>query len=127
MCPAPISQSSIPIACGTLLPNSVIRHGQGILSTVNNAWGQRQTDARTMPYHWHSTPGGFMAQDTDYHAEVPCVEFQFASADGLQIACARWDSRAPVRGVLQIAHGMGEHIGRYSGLIKALVSAGVTV
>jgi alpha-beta hydrolase superfamily lysophospholipase len=68
-----------------------------------------------------------MAQDTDYHAEVPCVEFQFASADGLQIACARWDSRAPVRGVLQIAHGMGEHIGRYSGLIKALVSAGVTV
>ena len=60
-------------------------------------------------------------------AEIPRAEFQFTSADGLQIACARWDSTTPVRGVLQIAHGMGEHIGRYTGLFKALVSAGVTL
>ena len=54
-------------------------------------------------------------------------EFRFTSADGLRIACARWDSRAPVRGVVQIAHGMGEHIGRYVELIDALISAGLTV
>ena len=43
------------------------------------------------------------------------------------MASARWDSRNQVRDVVQIAHGMGEHIGRYAGLIDALVSAGVTV
>jgi alpha-beta hydrolase superfamily lysophospholipase len=34
---------------------------------------------------------------------------------------------AQIRGVVQIAHGMGEHIGRYGGTIDALVSAGFTV
>lgn len=57
----------------------------------------------------------------------PSSEFRFTSTDGLRIACARWDSRGPVRGVVQIAHGMGEHIGRYVGTIEALVSAGLTV
>ena len=47
--------------------------------------------------------------------------------DGLRVACARWESRGPVRGVVQIAHGMGEHIGRYVGTIEVLVSAGLTV
>jgi len=46
------------------------------------------------------------------------AEFRFTSADGLRVL---------VRGVVQIAHGMGEHIGRYRGLIEALVSAGLTV
>jgi len=54
-------------------------------------------------------------------------EFTFTSSDGLQVACVRWDSRGPVRGVLQIAHGMGEHISRYAETIEALVSAGLTV
>jgi len=54
-------------------------------------------------------------------------EFRFTSEDGLRIACTRWDSRGPVRGVLQIAHGMGEHILRYVELIEVLVSAGMTV
>ena len=55
------------------------------------------------------------------------AEFGFVSTDGLRIACARWDSRGPVRGVIQIAHGMGEHIGRYAATIDALTSAGLTV
>src|SRR5262249_22666714 len=55
------------------------------------------------------------------------IEFQFTSSDGLRVACARWDGRDPARGVIQIAHGMGEHIGRYVDTIDALVSAGVTV
>ena len=52
---------------------------------------------------------------------TPSAEFRFTSADGVRIACARWDARASVRGTVQIAHGMGEHIGRYVGLIEALV------
>jgi alpha-beta hydrolase superfamily lysophospholipase len=55
------------------------------------------------------------------------TEFHFTSADGLRIACARWDTRGPVRAVIQIAHGMGEHTGRYAGTVEALVSAGLTV
>ncbi|WP_175874591.1 alpha/beta hydrolase [Burkholderia sp. BCC0397] len=59
---------------------------------------------------------------------VPSDEFRLTSADGLQISCARWNgSSGPVRGVVQIAHGMGEHIGRYVGVISALTSAGLTV
>jgi alpha-beta hydrolase superfamily lysophospholipase len=55
------------------------------------------------------------------------TDFRFTSRDGLQIACTRWDSRGETRGVVQIAHGMGEHMGRYAGTIEALVSAGLTV
>lgn len=32
-----------------------------------------------------------------------------------------------MRGVVQVAHGMGEHIGRYLGTIEVLVSACLTV
>jgi alpha-beta hydrolase superfamily lysophospholipase len=53
--------------------------------------------------------------------------FRFTSTDGLRIACARWDSQGPVLGIVQIAHGLGEHIGRYAGLIEYLVQAGFFV
>src|SRR5262249_48083271 len=65
--------------------------------------------------------------ETAKTATIPSSEFRITSTDGLHIACARWDSRGAVRGVVQIAHGMGEHIGRYAGLIDLLVSAGFTV
>ena len=58
---------------------------------------------------------------------TPSCQFQFTSADGLAIACARWDARGLVRGVVQIAHGMGEHIGRYGGVIEGLVESGLIV
>src|SRR5215467_8605258 len=58
---------------------------------------------------------------------APAVRFGFNSADGLPITCTRWDSLGPARGVVQIAHGMGEHIGRYTGVIEVLVSAGFTI
>lgn len=57
----------------------------------------------------------------------PSAEFSFMSSDGLRVACFRWDSRGPVRGVIQIAHGIGEHMGRYGETIEFLVSAGLTV
>lgn len=55
------------------------------------------------------------------------THFRFTSADGSSIACVRWDSQGTSRGVVQIAHGMGEYIGRYESQIEALVSAGLTV
>ena len=54
-------------------------------------------------------------------------QFQFTSSDGLQIACTRWNNRHHPRGVIQISHGMGEHIGRYQTLIEELVHAGLVV
>jgi alpha-beta hydrolase superfamily lysophospholipase len=57
----------------------------------------------------------------------PSSAFEFASTDELRIACFRWDSRRRARGVVQIAHGMGEHVGRYAGTIRVLVANGLTV
>ena len=68
-----------------------------------------------------------MSAQVTQPAITPSAEFSFTSSDGLRIAYGRWDSRGPVRGVIQIAHGMGEHIQRYGEFINALVSAGVTV
>ena len=54
-------------------------------------------------------------------------EFRFTSQDGLQIACSRWQSCGAALGVMQIAHGLGEHSGRYSELIAVLQEAGFVV
>src|SRR5260370_16754475 len=47
--------------------------------------------------------------------------FQFRSSDGLSIACEQWSGNHEPRGVVQIAHGLGEHIGRYAELADFLV------
>ncbi|MCC8935680.1 alpha/beta hydrolase [Bradyrhizobium sp. Arg68] len=60
-------------------------------------------------------------------AAVPDAEFRLTSADGLCISCARWDSKGPTRGVIQIAHGMGEHFRRYAETVEVLISMGLTV
>lgn len=49
------------------------------------------------------------------------------STDGLRVACARWSNLTPPRGLLQIAHGMGEHIGRYRTFIEELTHAGLII
>ena len=46
------------------------------------------------------------------------MDIRFLFVGGLRIACARWDSRRPAHGVVQIVHGMGEHSGRYVSLIE---------
>jgi alpha-beta hydrolase superfamily lysophospholipase len=46
--------------------------------------------------------------------------FQFTSSDGLSIACEKWSGHHEPRGVIQIAHGLGEHIGRYAELADFL-------
>jgi len=68
-----------------------------------------------------------MSAQVAYAANTPSAEFNFTSSDGLRVACFRWDSHGPTRGVVQIAHGMGEHIGRYIETIEFLNSAGLTV
>jgi alpha-beta hydrolase superfamily lysophospholipase len=36
--------------------------------------------------------------------------FDFRSDDCLPIACVKWSGERNVRGVVQIAHGLGEHV-----------------
>ena len=47
--------------------------------------------------------------------------FHFASGDGFSISYVKWSSDA--RGVVQIARGLGEHIGRYAELGEMLAQA----
>ncbi|HEX4210670.1 MAG TPA: alpha/beta fold hydrolase [Candidatus Binataceae bacterium] len=49
------------------------------------------------------------------------------ASDGSAIRVYSWKSPAPVRGVVQIAHGMGEHAQRYRPIAHALVNAGYAV
>jgi len=53
--------------------------------------------------------------------QVEPERFEFTSGDGLSIACVKWIGRHHVRGVVQIAHGLGEHMGRYAELAETLV------
>jgi len=53
--------------------------------------------------------------------QLELERFQFTSADGLSIACVKWSGQHNIRGVVQIAHGLGEHIGRYAELAETLV------
>ena len=46
------------------------------------------------------------------------------TGDGLKLHVRRWPAKWPVRGTVQIVHGLGEHIGRYEGLAAALNAAG---
>jgi alpha-beta hydrolase superfamily lysophospholipase len=47
--------------------------------------------------------------------------FRFTGSDGLSIACVKWVRPHKVRGVVQIAHGLGEHMGRYANLAETFV------
>jgi alpha-beta hydrolase superfamily lysophospholipase len=46
------------------------------------------------------------------------------TADGLKLHLQRWPAGADARGLVQIVHGLGEHIGRYAALAAALNAAG---
>lgn len=47
-----------------------------------------------------------------------------AAADGLNLRLRRWRTTVRPHGQVQIVHGLGEHIGRYDGLARALNAAG---
>ena len=54
--------------------------------------------------------------------------FTYASANGRdRVAAAVWQPAGPVRGVVQLCHGMAEHMGRYVWLAKQLTARGFLV
>jgi alpha-beta hydrolase superfamily lysophospholipase len=53
--------------------------------------------------------------------------FTFDAADGSKIFTYRWLPSTPVRGVLQVSHGMGEHALRYREPLQPLIDAGIAV
>jgi alpha-beta hydrolase superfamily lysophospholipase len=53
--------------------------------------------------------------------------FHFNGADGVRISAYRWPATEPVRAVLQISHGMGEHALRYLEPLQPLLASGIAV
>ena len=53
--------------------------------------------------------------------------FTFASDDGITIHVHEWPIEGPGNGIVQIAHGMGEHAARYAHVARALNDAGYHV
>jgi alpha-beta hydrolase superfamily lysophospholipase len=54
-------------------------------------------------------------------------QFTYSSRDGATITAYRWAPEGPPRGVVQLAHGMGEHVLRYASLARSLNQAGFVV
>lgn len=57
---------------------------------------------------------------------VPRTDHTFVDAEGVTIHYYSWATAHP-RGVLQLAHGLGEYASRYEYLAQALVAAGFSV
>ncbi len=55
------------------------------------------------------------------------LHFSLTAADGIPIAAYRWDPAEKPRAVVQLTHGMGEHVLRYDHLATALNDAGYVV
>jgi alpha-beta hydrolase superfamily lysophospholipase len=53
--------------------------------------------------------------------------FAVRSGDGTDVFCYIWSPTGPVRGIVQIAHGMGEHAARYRRVAEAVTGAGYVV
>jgi len=47
-------------------------------------------------------------------------DFTFTSRDRLRVACYRWPASVRPVGIVQIAHGMGEHALRYAHVAEFL-------
>lgn len=53
--------------------------------------------------------------------------FHFTGSDGTRISAYRWPAREPLRAVLQVSHGMGEHALRYLEPLQPLLARGIAV
>ena len=59
---------------------------------------------------------------------VKTSDFTFPSSDGIhQIACTVWEPEGPVRGTVQLVHGVAEYIGRYHDYACFLAEHGYAV
>ncbi|HEY3748305.1 MAG TPA: alpha/beta hydrolase [Pseudonocardiaceae bacterium] len=55
------------------------------------------------------------------------TRFTFQARDGRDIVAYRWMPSGPPRGLVQLTHGMGEHVLRYDAVARALTEAGFLV
>jgi alpha-beta hydrolase superfamily lysophospholipase len=55
------------------------------------------------------------------------TRFRYEGVDGAGLAGVRWVSDAPPRALLQLAHGAGEHSGRYRERLEPLVERGFVI
>ena len=55
------------------------------------------------------------------------VRFTFTGRDGTAISAYRWEPSGAPRGVVQLTHGMGEHLMRYDHLATTLAAGGFLV
>ena len=58
---------------------------------------------------------------------MPPAVLQVPSAHDVVLTAYRWDPSGPPRGIVQLTHGMGEHLLRYEPLAGALTAAGFVV
>ncbi|MCF6737086.1 alpha/beta fold hydrolase [Blastococcus sp. KM273129] len=58
---------------------------------------------------------------------MPDQTSSITSAHDVSLTVHRWDPAGPVRGIVQLTHGMGEHLHRYEALAAALTGAGWVV
>lgn len=58
---------------------------------------------------------------------TPSTTFRFPSAGQVQVTAYRWDPAGTPVGIVQITHGMGEHVQRYGDLAAALNRIGLVV
>lgn len=60
--------------------------------------------------------------------EIDEERFNYAGGDGASIAAFRWAAKGVTpRAILQVAHGMGEHAGRYKFPLEPMMAAGFVV
>lgn len=55
------------------------------------------------------------------------IEFAIQARDGLKLYAKSWAPEAPVKAVVGLIHGLGEHCGRYAHVAEALTQAGYAV
>ena len=67
------------------------------------------------------------ATSTPETENPPTARFTYPAGDGLLVHAYRWDAEGPVRGIVQLTHGMGEHALRYGHLAATLTAAGFVV
>src|SRR3712207_5207904 len=58
---------------------------------------------------------------------MPPQSLEVRSAHDVPVAVHRWDPAGPARGIVQLTHGMGEHLLRYEPLAADLTGAGFVV
>ena len=51
-------------------------------------------------------------------------QWMLSAADGMQLPCVLWLPEGQVRGIVQVTHGMTEHIGRFEPLAQVLTDNG---